>query len=61
MWQPSDLFEIPLDAWVETAIKGWLVPNFREVFQAIQVPISTVLEGLDGGLQAIPCRSSRSS
>jgi glycine betaine/proline transport system permease protein len=54
MWQPSDLFEIPLDAWVETAVKGWLVPNFREVFQAIQVPISTVLEGLDSALQAIP-------
>jgi len=54
MWQPSDTFEIPLDAWVETAIKGWLVPNFREAFQAVQTPISFVLEGLDLGLQAIP-------
>lgn len=54
MWQPSDLFEIPLDVWVETAIKGWLVPNFRGVFQAVQVPIATVLEGLDIALQAIP-------
>lgn len=54
MWQPSDTFEIPLDTWVETAIKGWLVPNFRDVFQAIQVPITVVLEGLDAALQAIP-------
>jgi len=54
MWQPSDSFEIPLDAWVETAIKGWLVPNFREVFQALQLPITKVLETLDLALQAIP-------
>lgn len=54
MWKPSDTFEIPLDTWVETVIKGWLVPNFRDVFQAIQVPISMVLEGLDMALQAIP-------
>lgn len=54
MWQPSDSFEIPLDAWVETAIKGWLVPNFREVFQAVQTPITLVLEGLDAVLQVIP-------
>ncbi|WP_051202752.1 ABC transporter permease [Sediminimonas qiaohouensis] len=54
MWQPSDTFEIPLDTWVESAIKGWLVPNFRDVFQAIQVPITVVLEGLDMALQAIP-------
>jgi len=54
MWQPSDTFEIPLDTWVETAVKGWLVPNFRDVFQAIQIPITVVLEGLDMALQAIP-------
>ncbi|PWE33359.1 glycine/betaine ABC transporter permease [Maritimibacter sp. 55A14] len=54
MWQPSDSFEIPLDVWVETVIKGWLVPNFRDLFQAVQVPITTVLEGLDLALQAIP-------
>ncbi|MEQ8899801.1 MAG: proline/glycine betaine ABC transporter permease [Roseovarius sp.] len=54
MWQPSDVYELPLDTWVETAIKGWLVPNFREVFQAVQTPISLVLEGLDATLQAIP-------
>jgi glycine betaine/proline transport system permease protein len=54
MWSPSDSLEIPLDDWVEQAVKGWLVPNFREVFQAIQMPITAVLEGLNGTLQAIP-------
>jgi len=54
MWSPSDSFSIPFGDWVDAAIKGWLVPNFREVFQALQVPITTVLEGLDSALQAIP-------
>ncbi|MGR3462411.1 MAG: ABC transporter permease [Roseovarius sp.] len=54
MWQPSDLFNLPLDAWVETVIKGWLVPNFRGFFQAVQAPISFVLEWLDTTLQTIP-------
>lgn len=54
MWQPSDTFDLPLDTWIETAIKGWLVPNFRDVFQAVQTPITVVLEGLDAALQAVP-------
>jgi glycine betaine/proline transport system permease protein len=54
MWSPSDSFEIPLDDWVETAVKDWLVPNFRGAFQAVQAPINAVLEGLNGTLQAIP-------
>jgi len=54
MWSPSDSFEIPLDDWVSDAIKGWLVPNFREVFQAIKVPIAAVLDNLDVALNAIP-------
>ena len=54
MWRPSDLFQIPLGDWVDTVIKGWLVPNTRDVFQALQWPIAQVLEGLDTALQAIP-------
>jgi len=54
MWSPSDSFEIPLDDWVESAVKDWLVPNFRGAFQAVQAPINAVLEGLNGTLQAIP-------
>lgn len=54
MWQPSDSFNLPLDDWVELAIKGWLVPNFRDAFQAVQWPIRQVLDGLDLLLNAIP-------
>jgi len=45
---------IPLDTWIETFVKDWLVPNFRGVFQAIQWPVTQVLETFDAGLQAIP-------
>jgi glycine betaine/proline transport system permease protein len=54
MWQPSDSFEIPLGDWVDSFVKGWLVPNFRDAFQAIEYPVSQVLEGLDAALTAIP-------
>jgi len=54
MARPSDLFQIPLDDWVESAVKDWLVPNFRDVFQAIQWPVNQVLNGLDAALQATP-------
>lgn len=54
MWQPSDSLTIPFGEWVDAAVKGWLVPNFRGVFQAIEVPISWVLETLDHALEAIP-------
>jgi glycine betaine/proline transport system permease protein len=54
MWTPSDSFEIPLGDWVDSAVKGWLVPNFRDAFQAIQTPIELVLNNLDAALNAIP-------
>jgi len=54
MWQPSDLFTVPLDDWVEFVVKDWLVPNFRPVFQAIQWPVTQVLDGLEAVLLAIP-------
>ena len=54
MWQPSDSFTIPFGDWVDAAIKGWLVPNFRGVFQAIEVPIEWLLNGLNAVLATIP-------
>jgi glycine betaine/proline transport system permease protein len=54
MWQPSDSFTIPLDDWVDIAVKGWLVPNFRDAFQAMQWPVREVLEGLNLFLNAVP-------
>jgi len=54
MWQPSDSLTIPLDDWVDIIIKGWLVPNFRDAFQAIQWPVREVLDSLNLLLNAIP-------
>src|SRR5690606_6861251 len=54
MWQPSDTLRIPLDDWVEFAIKDWLVPNFRPAFRAIQWPVNEVLRNLDAFLNWLP-------
>ena len=54
MWQPSDSFSIPFDDWVQEAIRGWLVPNFREAFRAMQWPVDQTLNALDATLNATP-------
>ena len=45
---------LPLEDWIEWFVKDWLVPNFRDVFQIIQWPVSQVLETFDSFLQWIP-------
>jgi len=50
----SDHYVLPLDDWVETFVKDWLVPNLRPAFQAIMWPVEQVLSGLEAGLLAIP-------
>lgn len=54
MLSPSDYFEIPFGDWVDDAVRGWLVPNFRPFFQSVQLPVRMVLDGLDGFLNAVP-------
>lgn len=54
MWQPSDSFTLPLGDWVDSFVKGWLAPNFRDVFQAIGWPVEQVLQALNLFLQAVP-------
>ncbi|MCD7059005.1 ABC transporter permease [Pelagibacterium xiamenense] len=54
MFSPADLLVIPFDDWVNTFVRGFLVPNFRDVFRAAQVPITATLNGLDGLFQWIP-------
>lgn len=54
MWKPSDSFTIPLGDWVDAFVKGWLAPNFRDVFQAIGWPVDQVLQALTAFLQAVP-------
>ncbi len=43
---------IPLDNWVENGL-GWLVDNFRDVFQAIRIPIDVILTALETFLQSL--------
>jgi len=50
----SDYYTLPLDDWIETAVKDWLVPNFRDVFQALQWPVSKVLNNLEAFLLWLP-------
>ena len=52
--QPSDYFILPLDDWIESLVKDWLVPNFRPAFHAAQVPINYVLGALEAFLQGVP-------
>lgn len=51
---PSDFLIIPFDDWVNALVRDWLVPNFRPFFRAIQVPITMVLNGLDGFFAFLP-------
>jgi glycine betaine/proline transport system permease protein len=50
----SDLYVLPLDDWIEVAVKDWLVPNFRPAFRAIQWPVDQVLSGTEAALLATP-------
>ncbi|MEL7038476.1 MAG: glycine betaine/L-proline ABC transporter substrate-binding protein ProX [Cyanobacteria bacterium J06592_8] len=50
---PFQLYTIPLDDWITTAI-NFLVDNFRPLFQTIRVPISWTLETIGQGLTSIP-------
>ena len=54
MISPEDLISIPLAEWVDAFVKDWLAPNFRPFFQALKVPIQSVLNGLDDLLEWIP-------
>ena len=51
---PSDFLVIPFDEWVTAFVRGWLVPNFRPFFRAVQVPITQVLNGLDAFFAFMP-------
>lgn len=51
---PSDYLIIPFADWVNAFVRGWLVPTFRPFFRAVQVPITQVLNGLDGFFAFMP-------
>lgn len=54
MFSPSDLLVIPFEDGVNVLVREWIVPNFRPLFRALQVPVSTVLSWLDAGFNAMP-------
>jgi glycine betaine/proline transport system permease protein len=51
---PSDFLVLPFDEWISAFVRGWLVPNFRPFFRAVQVPINGVLNGLDAFFAVVP-------
>jgi glycine betaine/proline transport system permease protein len=54
MFSPSDYFTLPVDDWVNTLVRDWLVPNFRPLFRSLQWPVTQVLNGLEAVLNATP-------
>ena len=54
MISPADIATIPFDDWINAFVRGWLVPNFRPVFQAAQVPVTLVLNNLNAFLLFVP-------
>ena len=41
-----DEHTIPLDTWIQNGV-DWLVTNYRDLFQFLNVPIEKVLKGLN--------------
>lgn len=54
MVRPSDFITLPFDQWVDDFVTGFLVPNFRHFFRAIQVPVTTVLQDLSVFFNWVP-------
>ena len=54
MFSPSDLLLIPFEDWINVLVRDWIVPNFRPLFRALQVPVSMVLAWLDSAFNAVP-------
>src|SRR5690606_16445739 len=50
----ADILTLPFDDWVNTFVRGWLVPNFRPAFRAAQIPINAVLVWLQALFTWIP-------
>ena len=51
---PSDYITLPFGEWVNAFVRGWLVPNFRPFFRAVQTPINEVLNALDAFFAFMP-------
>jgi glycine betaine/proline transport system permease protein len=54
MPSPSDFLSLPFSDWINSLVRDWLVPNFRPFFRSMQWPVTQVLNGLSGFLNATP-------
>ncbi|HEV7346207.1 MAG TPA: proline/glycine betaine ABC transporter permease [Devosia sp.] len=50
----SDFFLLPFADWINVLVREWIVPNFRPIFRALQVPVTTVLNWLDAFFNFVP-------
>jgi glycine betaine/proline transport system permease protein len=53
LFWPSHCGELPLDDWIQTVVKDWLVPALRPLFRTLQIPIQTLLDSLQALLLAV--------
>lgn len=52
--RPSHYGHMPLDDWIQTVVRDWMIPTLRPFFRALQWPISQVLDALQGLLLVVP-------
>jgi glycine betaine/proline transport system permease protein len=52
--RPSTYGTLPLDQWIQSGVRDFLIPALRPAFRAMQWPIATVLDGLQTLLLAVP-------
>lgn len=52
--RPSAWGVLPLDKWIQSGMREWLIPTLRPGFRAMQWPISKVLDGLQAALLGVP-------
>lgn len=52
--RPSGWGRLPLDDWIQSLMREWVIPALRPAFRAMQWPISKVLDGLQGLLLTVP-------
>ncbi len=53
MFNVDNLYVIPLDQWIQVAVR-WLAIHFRPVFQTIKWPIESLLTTIESTLQTAP-------
>ncbi len=52
--RPSTFGTLPLDKWIQSGVRDWMIPALRPTFRLLQWPIATVLDALQGLLLAVP-------